>query len=200
VARSPGDDLVQQQAPVAAALPRAPVSSPRQRVALRWQVGRVGGDHVEASAGNRIEQAAAQRLDVQSVERRVQARREHRAPRQIDNRDRPCTGAGRKHGDHAASGTHIKDVENRWSAGRHGLAGTLADLQTGEPRPTRKRLRALLEWLAPAAARAGCLGALEAADRLVTANGSERQRQVAAEEGLNGLVGSLADRFLATET
>ena len=34
----------------------------------------------------------------------------------------------------------------------------------------------------------------------MTANGSERQRQVAAEEGLNGLVGSLADRFLATET
>ena len=91
-------------------------------------------------------------------------------------------------------------AENRWSAGRHGLAGTLADLQTGEPRPTRDRLRALLEWLAPAAARAGCLGELEAADRLVTANGSERQRQVAAEEGLNGLVGSLADRFLATET
>jgi carboxylate-amine ligase len=91
-------------------------------------------------------------------------------------------------------------AENRWSAGRHGLAGTLADLQTGEPRPTRDRLRALLEWLAPAAARAGCLGELEAADRLVTANGSERQRQVAAEEGLEGLMGSLADRFLATET
>lgn len=54
--------------------------------------------------------------------------------------------------------------------------------------------------LRPAAARAGCLGELEAADRLVTANGSERQRQVAAEEGLEGLMGSLADRFLATET
>jgi hypothetical protein len=31
----------------------------------------------------------------------------------------------------------------------------------------------------------------------VTANGSERQRQVAEQEGLNGLVAWLADSFLA---
>ncbi len=89
-------------------------------------------------------------------------------------------------------------AENRWSAGRHGLAGTLADLDTGEPRPARDSLRALLEWLAPAAARVGCLGELEAAERVVTANGSERQRQMADDVGLEGLVGWLADRFLAT--
>ncbi|MDQ3644778.1 MAG: YbdK family carboxylate-amine ligase [Actinomycetota bacterium] len=88
-------------------------------------------------------------------------------------------------------------AENRWSAGRHGLAGTMADLDIGERRPTRDSLRALLEWLEPAAGRAGCLGELAAADRLVTANGSERQRQVAAQEGLSGLVAWLADSFLA---
>ncbi len=88
-------------------------------------------------------------------------------------------------------------AENRWSAGRHGLAGTLADLDTGEPRPTRDSLRALLEWLAPAAASVGCLPELEAADRMVAGNGSERQLMVAREEGLDGLVAWLADRFLA---
>ena len=61
----------------------------------------------------------------------------------------------------------------------------------------RDSLRALLERLAPAAARVGCLGELEAADRLVTANGSERQRKVAGEQGVNGLVAWLVDRFLA---
>ncbi len=88
-------------------------------------------------------------------------------------------------------------AENRWSAGRHGLTGRLADLETGERRPTRDSLRALLEWLEPAAAGLGCLEELAAADRLVTANGSERQRQVAAGEGLDGLVAWLADSFLA---
>ncbi len=88
-------------------------------------------------------------------------------------------------------------AENRWSAGRHGLTGTLADLKTGERGHTRDSLRALLESLEPAAARVGCLAELAAADRLVTANGAERQRQVAAQEGLHGLVGWLADSFLA---
>ena len=90
-------------------------------------------------------------------------------------------------------------AENRWSAGRHGLAGTLADLETGEPQSTRDSLGALLERLAPVAARAGSLRELEAADQLVTSNGCERQRQVAGEDGLDGLVAWLAGRFLVTE-
>jgi carboxylate-amine ligase len=79
--------------------------------------------------------------------------------------------------------------ENRWSAGRHGLEGTLADLATGERRPTRERLDALLDELA------GAPG-LEGARELIAAGGgAARQRAVAAEHGLHGLVAQLADTF-----
>ena len=74
--------------------------------------------------------------------------------------------------------------ENRWSAARHGSAGAMADLVTGERRPTRERL---IELLAAA-------GAPEAR-RLVERGGAARQRAVAAERGLHGLAGSLADAF-----
>jgi carboxylate-amine ligase len=43
--------------------------------------------------------------------------------------------------------------ENRWSACRHGTAGTMADLDSGEPRPTREWLAELLAALAPGPAR-----------------------------------------------
>jgi carboxylate-amine ligase len=71
--------------------------------------------------------------------------------------------------------------ENRWSAGRHGTdeGGTLADLETGERRPTRARLLALIEDLG-----AGAL-----------AEGYAKQREVAAQRGLDGLGTWLADRF-----
>ena len=34
--------------------------------------------------------------------------------------------------------------QNRWSACRHGVDGAMTDLETGERRPTRERLEALL--------------------------------------------------------
>ena len=40
--------------------------------------------------------------------------------------------------------------ENRWSACRYGVEGTLADLETGERSPTRERLHALIEAIEPA--------------------------------------------------
>nr|MBA3326994.1 YbdK family carboxylate-amine ligase [Solirubrobacterales bacterium] len=43
--------------------------------------------------------------------------------------------------------------ENRWSACRHGLEGTMADLVTGEREPTRARVMRLLDTLAPVAER-----------------------------------------------
>jgi carboxylate-amine ligase len=86
-------------------------------------------------------------------------------------------------------------AENRWSACRHGLDGDLADLETGERRPARERLARVLEEIAPAAAELGCAAELAAAGRLVDANGAARQRAVAAERGLAGLAGWLADRF-----
>lgn len=85
--------------------------------------------------------------------------------------------------------------ENRWSACRHGVDGTLADLDSGEPRPTREHLQALFDELAPAAERIGAAEGLADARRLARRNGALRQRTVAAERGPRGLAGWLADRF-----
>jgi carboxylate-amine ligase len=70
--------------------------------------------------------------------------------------------------------------QNRWSACRHGLDGTMADLATGHGEPTRERVAALLDGL-------GVEAPLE--------HPAARQRQVAAERGLKGLVAWLADGF-----
>lgn len=86
-------------------------------------------------------------------------------------------------------------AENRWSACRHGLSGRLADLATGEPVPTRERLRALLEELGPTAGALGCAEELRDARRLVEAGGAERQRAVAAERGVRGLTEWLVESF-----
>jgi carboxylate-amine ligase len=56
--------------------------------------------------------------------------------------------------------------ENRWQALRHGLDGTMADLETGEPMPTRERLGELLDRI----------GAREA-EALVESNGASQQRE-----------------------
>src|SRR4051794_33432380 len=88
-------------------------------------------------------------------------------------------------------------AENRWAACRHGLDGRLADLRSGASGPARERLHALLDELEPVAARLGCAAELAAARGLVERNGAERQRAVAAERGLHGLVEWLAERFLA---
>lgn len=65
--------------------------------------------------------------------------------------------------------------ENRWSACRHGVDGEMADLASGERRPTRELLAEL--------------GAPSVADR------AARRREIAAERGLRGLVAWMADRF-----
>jgi len=65
--------------------------------------------------------------------------------------------------------------QNRWSAGRHGVEGVMTDLATGERRPTRE----LLEELGASPV-----------DR------AARQREIAAETGLRGLVKWMADRFV----
>jgi carboxylate-amine ligase len=88
-------------------------------------------------------------------------------------------------------------AENRWAACRHGLDARLADLRTGDVRPARERLAALLDELEPVAARLGCADELRAAHGLVERNGAVRQRAVAAERGLPGLGEWLAERFLA---
>ena len=87
--------------------------------------------------------------------------------------------------------------ENRWSACRHGLDGTLADLDSGEPQPTRDRLRALISRLAPTADAIGCAAELSDALRMTDRSGAERQRSIAAEGGAVTLARWLAERFCA---
>jgi carboxylate-amine ligase len=62
--------------------------------------------------------------------------------------------------------------QNRWSACRHGLEGEMTDLESGERRATRELLDAPAE------------------------NRAARQREIAAERGLHGLVAWLCDGFL----
>jgi carboxylate-amine ligase len=72
--------------------------------------------------------------------------------------------------------------QNRWSACRHGLAGTMRDLATGRRDHTRDRIAALLERLGvdvPLSDRAA------------------RQREIAADRGLPGLVAWLAEGFVS---
>ncbi|MCA1688890.1 MAG: YbdK family carboxylate-amine ligase [Actinobacteria bacterium] len=86
--------------------------------------------------------------------------------------------------------------ENRWSAARHGVDGRMVDLETGQTAPTRKRLHALLDELASAAAGFAEPRHLERAHLLAERNGAIRQREVAAADGLPGLMDWLAGRFL----
>ncbi len=85
--------------------------------------------------------------------------------------------------------------ENRWSACRHGLDGRLADLVTGETRPTRECLEALLGELEASAARVGATAELVHARALLDGNGARRQREAASSGGLRELVAWLADAF-----
>ncbi len=84
---------------------------------------------------------------------------------------------------------------NRWSACRHGVHGTLADLCTGEPAPARARLWALLDALDPTAKRLGCGRELTAARRILDDPAPDRHRAVAGTRGLVGLCAELAARF-----
>jgi glutamate---cysteine ligase / carboxylate-amine ligase len=70
--------------------------------------------------------------------------------------------------------------QNRWSACRHGLDGEMIDLVTGERRPTRDRLAALVDRLGVP---------------MPAGDAAARQREVAAERGMTGLAAWLADRF-----
>jgi carboxylate-amine ligase len=88
-------------------------------------------------------------------------------------------------------------AENRWSACRHGLDGTMADLVTGDRRPTRDCEAELLDELAGAAERAGCAAELAVACGALSVNGAIRQRELAVGRGdLTALARWLAARFL----
>ena len=94
-----------------------------------------------------------------------------------------------------ASGWRIE--ENRWSACRDGVEGVMADLASGEPRPTREWLYELLSELEPFAARFGAAPGLARAREMVGANGAIAQRRVASGGGPRAVARWLAERFLA---
>jgi glutamate---cysteine ligase / carboxylate-amine ligase len=79
---------------------------------------------------------------------------------------------------------------NRWSACRHGVDGVMTDLVTGERQRTRERLSALVDELG------GCHAARELL--MGSRPPAARQRAVAADRGLRGLVAWLADAFAPT--
>lgn len=86
-------------------------------------------------------------------------------------------------------------AENRWSACRYGVEGALADLETGELAPTRERLHALLDALAPAAGRLGCAEGIARAHAMADAGAPARHRAVVAQDGVRGLMEWLAAQY-----
>ena len=90
---------------------------------------------------------------------------------------------------------HTRIAENRWRAMRHGLGGTLLDLDSGEPLPARERMLDLIDAVAPAADRLGGATELEHARALARCNGAERQRALHAERGPRGVVEWLVGAF-----
>jgi carboxylate-amine ligase len=90
-----------------------------------------------------------------------------------------------------------KIAENRWLAIRDGVEAQLADLESGEVGPLNERIERLLDDLGPTAKRLGCTAELAAFGEHALRNGAVRQREVAAERGLDGLVDWLCERFLA---
>ena len=87
--------------------------------------------------------------------------------------------------------------ENCWSACRYGVAGQMADLETGTPEPTAQRLTRLLDDLGPYAQRLGGAAALATARDMLEAGGpAAAQRTVRTRGGdLRDVVATLAERF-----
>jgi carboxylate-amine ligase len=88
-------------------------------------------------------------------------------------------------------------AENRWVAARDGLAGTLVDLETGEPAPARRRLQSLLDELGPTAEALGDGEALATAESLVADGGGAGRQRAAADGDPRRAARDLAERFAA---
>jgi glutamate---cysteine ligase / carboxylate-amine ligase len=99
-------------------------------------------------------------------------------------------------GDLGAPAETWRIEENRWSACRDGVDGDLADLDTGVMRPTRERLRELVDTLEPVASRLGATDGLTRARGLIERNGAIAQRRAAERGGITSVPGWLASQFL----
>jgi glutamate---cysteine ligase / carboxylate-amine ligase len=78
-------------------------------------------------------------------------------------------------------------AENAWRAHRYGLGGWLVDLDSGQPQPTRMRIANLVALLEPYAARFGVDDKLPTIRTLLAGGGADRQRYVAAREGIGAV-------------
>ncbi|HEY6758251.1 MAG TPA: YbdK family carboxylate-amine ligase [Baekduia sp.] len=81
--------------------------------------------------------------------------------------------------------------ENRWSACRHGVAGSWTDVRTGAVRRTAEHVEDLLALVAPAADRLGCAAELAAARALLDAPPAATARRA----GPHAHAANLAERF-----
>ena len=89
--------------------------------------------------------------------------------------------------------THVI-AENRWRAIRDGVEGELVDPETGVAEPARHRIGRMLLELEPYASELGCEDELELAWGMLARNGAVRQREIAADRGVRGLLLWLAER------
>jgi carboxylate-amine ligase len=98
-----------------------------------------------------------------------------------------------------AAGTVSPEVlaENRFLAARDGLDARLIDPAGGRLVPARALLDTLVARCRADADSSAALG-LDHVMRLAIANGAARQRAVAGDQGLAGLVSTLAQRFAAS--
>jgi len=67
-------------------------------------------------------------------------------------------------------------AENKWSAARHGLDGTMIDLDTDRPIPTREAVRRVIELAGPQLQAIGGVDRLAHAEAMLEMTGAERQR------------------------
>ncbi len=86
--------------------------------------------------------------------------------------------------------------ENRWSACRHGVEGSMADLVTGGVRSTRSCLNELLDALAPISERLGSRSLLEHAAKMTEVNGAIAQRRIVRDQGSEAVARHLVEGFL----
>ena len=105
-------------------------------------------------------------------------------------------------GERAAAGEDLpvdpswRIAENRWLAARDGLDAELIALDGGPPRRARELIAELVAELEPTAAELGCAAELASVAELLHENGAERQRRIAAEDGIEAVPAWLRDRFL----
>ena len=90
-------------------------------------------------------------------------------------------------------------AENRFLAARDGMDARLIDPADRCLVPVREMLDSLLARCRPHAVALGCAGALDRVQPLAAANGAARQRAFVDRSGMDDLVASLAERFLAPD-